>query len=56
MNRVQILTDTIWRYRDEGEWYLCKQNHSEIQNNANEDKTVEVQKRELKLTELLNSL
>ena len=50
---IKKLTDVIWRYQHDGQWYLCRQNSSESLATKSND-TLEADIQTLNLTETLN--
>jgi len=49
MHNTQNITDTIWRYQHDGQWYLCKQN-----SNAVSDDVIDTKNNEIEQTQTLN--
>jgi CRISPR-associated protein Csy2 len=49
MHNTQNIEETIWRYKQEGQWYLCTQNTMTVSNEENK-----IEKNEVEQTQTLN--
>lgn len=57
MHNTQNIIDIIWRYKPDGEWYLCKQNTNTAANEASDIRHHEIEQTQiLNLNEVLNNI
>lgn len=55
MHNIQNTTDIIWRYQQDGQWYLCTQNTNAISNESSNTENNEIEQTQtLNLNEALN--
>jgi len=54
VHRVSTLSNTIWRYEHDGQWYLCKQSNDESKSLENSSETIEEETQFVNFNEALN--
>jgi CRISPR-associated protein Csy2 len=54
VHRISSLSNTIWRYEHDGQWYLCKQSSDESKSHENSSEMIEEETQFVNFNEALN--